>query len=200
VLGTEPDELVRRTAFSLLVRDGRPVAVGALVESSEADMDQSTVADAVERLAARGYLDLDRSGAVVGAGGLTLGPAPHSLLLRGRDYRTWCAYDAIGIAAALGEAAAVSTRCGVCGRAIALPLPAGATAERPERLWLSAGGPRLRDDFCAPTVLLCSTEHAGTWSERQEGQGRILDLGTASRLGAGAWAGYAREVERLGAA
>lgn len=171
-----------------------------LAASSPGDFDGASVAAAVERLVAGGYLDRDRSGAVVGAGGLTLGPAPHSLVLRGRDYRTWCAYDAIGIAAALGEAAAVSTRCGVCGRTLALPLPAGATADRPERLWLSAGGPRLRDDFCAPTVLLCSSEHAETWSERQGGRGRILDLATASRLGAGAWAGYARELDRLGAA
>jgi hypothetical protein len=57
----------------------------------------------------------------------------------------------------------------------------------------------MREDFCAPTVLLCSSEHAETWSERHEGRGRIIDLGAASRLGAGAWSGYAREVARISA-
>jgi len=199
VAGTDRVELVRRTAFALLVRDGRPVAAGALAETIDG-VDDDESAEALEELAANGLIDRDASGAVVGAGGLTLASAPHSLLLRGRDYRTWCAYDAIGIAAALSESAAISTRCGVCERAIALPLPDGATAERPERLWLSAGGPRLREDFCAPTVLLCSAEHAATWSERQAGRGRIIDLATASRLGAGAWSAYAREVERVGVA
>ena len=163
-------------------------------------VDPQQVAEALEELAANGLIDRSAAGAVLGAGGLTLAAAPHGLLLRGRDYRTWCAYDAIGIAAALRESAAISTRCGVCERAIALPLPGAATADRPERLWLAAGGPRMREDFCAPTVLLCSAEHAATWSERQAGRGRIIDLGIASRLGAGAWSGYAREVERLGAA
>lgn len=197
--GADQVELVRRTAFALLVRDGRPVAVDALVAAADG-VDLEGVAEALEELGASGLIDRDATGAVVGAGGLTLAAAPHGLLLRGRDYRTWCAYDAIGIAAALREAGAISTRCGVCERPIALPLPGGATAERPERLWLSAGGARMREDFCAPTVMLCSSEHAATWSERQAGRGRILDLGTASRLGAGAWSGYAREVERVGAA
>jgi alkylmercury lyase len=199
VAGAEQVELVRRTAFALLVRDGRPVAADALAAATDG-VDPEEVAEALEELAANGRIDRRAAGAVVGAGGLTLAAAPHGLLLRGRDYRTWCAYDAIGIAAALRESAAISTRCGVCDRAIALPLPGGATADRPERLWLAAGGPRMREDFCAPTVLLCSAEHAATWSERQAGRGRIIDLGTASRLGAGAWSGYAREVERLGAA
>jgi hypothetical protein len=198
VAGAEQVELVRRTAFALLVRDGRPVALETLTAATGAP-DPGGIADAVEELAASGLVDRDPSGFVVGAGGLTLGPAPHGMLLRGRDYRTWCAYDAIGIAAALGEPAAISTRCGVCGRSIALPLPGGATADRPERLWLATGGPRMREDFCAPTVLLCSSEHAETWSERQEGRGRIIDLGAASRLGAGAWSGYAREVARVSA-
>lgn len=197
--GADQVELVRRTAFALLVRDGRPVAADALAAAS-GGVDRDEAAEALEELAANGLVDRDDSGAVVGAGGLTLAPAPHGLLLRGRDYRTWCAYDAIGIAAALRESAAISTRCGVCARAIALPLPGGATADRPERLWLAAGGLRMREDFCTPTVLLCSTEHAATWSEREGGRGRIIDLGTASRLGAGAWSGYAREVERVGVA
>jgi alkylmercury lyase len=199
VAGADQVELVRRTAFALLVRDGQPIAPDALAMATDG-IDAADAADALEELAANGLVDRDASGAVLGAGGLTLAAAPHGLLLRGRDYRTWCAYDAIGIAAALRESAAISTRCGVCGRAIALPLPGGATADRPERLWLAAGGPRMREDFCAPTVLLCSSEHATTWSEREAGRGRIIDLGLASRLGAGAWSGYAREVKRVDAA
>jgi hypothetical protein len=133
----------------------------------------------------------------MGAAGLTLGPGAHRLLLRDRDYRTWCAYDAIGIVAALGEPGSLSTHCGICARPIALRLPEAAVAERPERLWLSAGGDDLRTDFCAPTVLLCSPEHGQTWAERQQGRGRLLDLRSAARLGAGAWASPAREAMRM---
>ena len=194
------DDQVRHTAFALLVRDGRPVALERLEASLPESAARAQTSDAVERLAASGHLDRDPSGAVVGAGGLTLADAPHRLLLRGRDYRTWCAYDAIGIPAALGAEGAISTRCGVCGRAIAVRLPAAADEERPERLWLAAGGADLRAEFCTPTVLLCSPEHADVWAERQGHRGRILDLGQARRLGAGAWGTYAREAARLGVA
>ena len=194
------DDLVRQTAFALLVRDGRPVQVEQLAAAHPGELPGPTLDEALDRLVANGHLDRDPSGAVVGAGGLTLGDAPHRLLLRGRDYRTWCAYDAIGIPAALGEEGAISTRCGVCGRAIALRVPIEADNERPERLWLAAGGTDLRAEFCTPTVLLCSPDHADVWATRQDGRGRIVDLGQASRLGAGAWAAYARETARLGAA
>ena len=194
------DDQVRHTAFALLVRDGKPVALQQLEASLPVDVERAEASNAVDRLAASGHLDRDPSGAVVGAGGLTLGNAPHRLLLRGRDYRTWCAYDAIGIPAALGVDGAISTRCGVCGRAITVRLPAAPHQERPERLWLAAGGTDLRAEFCTPTVLLCSMEHADAWAERQGRRGRIIDLGQAWRLGAGAWASYAREAARLGMA
>ena len=194
------DDLVRHTAFALLVRDGHPVPEERLAATLPTHLNRSAVRQAVDRLAGSGHLDRDPSGAVVGAGGLTLGDAPHRLLLHGRDYRTWCAYDAIGIPAALGADGAISTRCGVCGRAITIRLPAATTEERPERLWLAAGGTDLRVEFCTPTVLLCSPDHADAWATRQGGRGRVLDLGQAWRLGAGAWAAYAREVGRLGAA
>lgn len=190
------DFLVRRTAFALLVRDGRPIEVERLAASLPDGPGPGAVSEAVDRLVASGHLDRDRSGAVVGAG-LTLGEGPHRLLLRGRDYRTWCAYDAIGIPAALGEEGAISTRCGVCGRAIAVRVPIEADTERPERLWLAAGGQDLRAEFCTPTVLLCSPDHAEIWAAREGGRGRILDLGQALRLGAGAWASYAREAQRF---
>lgn len=194
------DELVRHTAFALLVRDARPVALERLVDSLPEHEGHAEASDAVDRLAADGHLDRDPSGAVVGAGGLTLADAPHRLLLGGRDYRTWCAYDAIGIPAALGLDGAISTRCGACGRPITVRLPTAVDEDRPERLWLAAGGADLRADFCTPTVLLCSADHADAWAERQGHRGRILDLGQAWRLGAGAWASYAREVARLGVA
>ncbi|MGH9268222.1 MAG: organomercurial lyase, partial [Acidimicrobiales bacterium] len=148
------DDQVRHTAFALLVRDGRPVSVERLAAAHPGELPRPALNEALDRLVADGHLDRDPSGAVVGAGGLTLGDAPHRLLLRGRDYRTWCAYDAIGIPAALGEEGAISTRCGVCGRAIAIRVPIEPDVERPERLWLAAGGTDLRAEFCTPTVLL----------------------------------------------
>ena len=91
----------------------------------------------------------------------------------------------------------------MCGKAIALETHAGQPpADRPARLWLALGGTDLRADFCDPTVLLCSSEHAATWAERQGGHGRAVDLAQAARLGAEDWAscaaaaGVVREATR----
>jgi hypothetical protein len=191
------DDTVRRTAFALLVRDHRPLSVDEVAQAMAERHETAEIVESVNRLVGEGLMDRAPTGTVVGAGGLTLGEGPHELLLRGREYRTWCAYDAIGIAAGLAEPGSVSTRCAVCQARIAIRLPDAALAQRPERLWLAAGGDDMRADFCTPTVLLCSVPHAEAWGARQGGRGRVLDLGQAWRLGAGAWAGYAREAERL---
>jgi hypothetical protein len=82
------DEQVRWTAFGLLVRHGRPVEVTDLAGVMPSGADPEAVPEAVSRLGAGGQIDIGQGGAVIGAAGLTLGPAPHRLLLRGRDYRT----------------------------------------------------------------------------------------------------------------
>jgi len=63
--------------------------------------------------------------------------------------------------------------------------------DRPERLWLAAGGTDLRGGFCDPTVLLCSPDHAAIWAQRQGNRGHAIDLAEAARLGAGGWASCA---------
>ena len=77
------------------------------------------------------------------------------IAIDGTEFRTWCAYDSIGIAAALQTDASIRTDCAVCGTEIALDTHAGRPpVDRPERLWLASGGTDLRGDFCDPTVLL----------------------------------------------
>ena len=100
------DDAVRRAAFALVLRHRRPVSAAdiatVLAASGGEAPATAEVALVVDRLGATGQLDRDAAGAVIGSGGLTLGDGPHGLLLGGREFRTWCAYDAIGIAAALG--------------------------------------------------------------------------------------------------
>lgn len=135
---------------------------------------------------------------MLGAAGLTLGEGPHGLTIDGHSFRTWCAFDALGIPAALGADATVETTCGVCGRRIEVDLrdghPSGRTSAR---LWLSAGGAAMRADFCTPTVLLCSQAHAETWAERHGGHGRALTVADAADLGATDWASVAATAARL---
>ena len=188
--------LLREIAFGILIRDQRPIEIHDL--ASEARMKPEVVTAAVSALARGGWLDLDSVGRVTGSAGLSLAIGPHALTLGDAPFRTWCAYDALGIAAALRADALVETTCGHCLAPITLSFRSGEPDRSgPERLWLAEGGVDLRGSFCTPTVLLCNEGHGARWAERQAGRGRLLDLENATRLGAAAWVGCAATARRV---
>jgi hypothetical protein len=53
--------------------------------------------------AAKGRLEVDDGGALVGIHGLTLRSTRHRFVHDGRSHHTWCAFDSIGIPAAPGN-------------------------------------------------------------------------------------------------
>ena len=68
------------------------------------------------------------SGRVVGSWGLSLVPTDHRLHIQGRELHTWCALDAVGIPAGLGEDASVASRCHQCGAPVSVEMTAGQIA------------------------------------------------------------------------
>src|SRR5262245_56595680 len=90
---------LREACFALLLRGRRPVAVADL--AAAIGIDHAIASAGVATLSEAGWLDVDDSGRVVGAAGLSLATGPHRLTLDDSPFRTWCAYDALGIAAAL---------------------------------------------------------------------------------------------------
>ena len=187
---------LREIAFALLLRDRRPIETSEL--AAVTGLRPEAVRDTVGTLAGDGWLDLDDAGRVAGAAGLSLATGPHRLTLDETPFRTWCAYDSLGIAAALQSDARVETTCGVCQAPIDLRFHGGVPErDGPERLWLANGGSDLRGSFCTPTVLLCSEEHGVAWADAQGRRGRLLHLTEAARLGGTDWAGCATAVRLL---
>lgn len=167
-------------------------------ETIAADLGTSAAAveAAVETLSAAGWIDRHEGGSITGAAGLSLSHGPHRVEIGGREFRTWCAYDALGIPAALRVDARATTACAVCGINLTVPIHAG-EPEGEQVLWMSAGGDDLRRDFCSPTVLLCSEEHGSEWSRRQADNGQLVVLAAAADEGRERWAGCARAVTYL---
>jgi alkylmercury lyase len=193
------DELavqLRKLAFGLLFANRAPIEPGRLVELTGAD--EARVRSTLDALAAAGRIDRDDRGRVLGAAGMTLADGPHGLEIGGAAFRTWCAFDAIGIPAALAADARIETACAACGRPIAVEVRAGQPGLDPSlRLWLASSGADLRADFCDPTVLLCSPEHAADWAKQQGGRGTALSLTEAAEAGARDWASVAATAKRL---
>ena len=189
-------EQIREAAFALLLLERRAISPDEIAAATGGS--RAGLTPVLDQLAGAGWIDRDEQGWVTGSAGLSLTTGPHRIAIARTEFQTWCAYDSIGIAAALQTDASIRTECAVCGTEIALDTRAGRPpADRPERLWLASGGTNLRGDFCDPTVLLCSPEHAAVWAERQGGRGRAVDLGEAADLGAEAWASCAATVGRL---
>jgi alkylmercury lyase len=187
--------VLRETAFALLVREQRPLGLDYLARSTGFGL--AAVRDLTANLAAGGWLDLDDASHITGAAGLSLATGPHGLTLRGTPFRTWCAYDALGIAAALEADALVDTVCGQCGKAIRIKFHGGVPDRAgPERLWLADGGDDLRGSFCTPTVLLCGDAHGAAWAQAQAGRGRLLDVAEGALQGCSEWAGCAQATRR----
>ena len=189
-------ERIREAAFALLLTERRAIAPDEIAAATGGP--RSGLRRILDQLARAGWIDRDEQGRVTGSAGLSLTTGPHRIAIDGTEFRTWCAYDSIGIAAALKTDAAIRTECAVCGTEIALDTRAGRPpVDRPERLWLASGGTDLRGDFCDPTVLMCSPEHAAVWAERQSGHGRTVDLPEAARLGEEGWQSCAAAVGLL---
>jgi hypothetical protein len=187
---------LRETAFAILVRNRRPLEFDDIARRS--GLVPGVVEDVTATLAVAGWLDLDEGGHITGAAGPSLTTGPHGLTLGGAPFRTWCAYDALGIAAALAADALVKTACGQCGGPIRIEFHRGEPHRAgPERLCLADGGDDLRGSFCTPTVLLCGEAHAAAWAEAQGGRGRLLDLAEGARKGGAEWAGCAAATRRM---
>lgn len=148
--------------------------------------------EAALELAGRGRAELDDDGRLVGVHGLTLRPTRHRFVAGGRVHHTWCAFDSIGIPAALGLSAQASTTCPTCERPVEVALRAGTPDPGPQVVWLpAAGGDHLMATFCASADAYCSLEHLGQRIDRSAAAGEVVDLAGAASAGRETWADVA---------
>jgi alkylmercury lyase len=181
------------------IRLGRRPAAGEIAAS--AGMRPDVVSAELRRLAASGEANLDEEGHVVAVAGLSVVPARHDLLLAGRPLHTWCAWDAIGIPAALDEDATIATRCGWCDRPIRIQLSRGGVVGAPAAaLWFPSrparggwdGNPQ--EDWCPQANLFCGAEHLHEWrAAHADSIGEAITVEEAARRGADHWAIF-REI------
>lgn len=133
-----PDEQAVCTAAFLLILDGEAPDTAALSEAT--GLDRETTRSVLAGLEERGLVVLESEGGpVVGSWGLSLVRTNHLLRIRGRDFHTWCALDAVGIPAGLCEDAGVVAQCHQCDKPVLVDLVAGTiTRAQPHdvRLWV----------------------------------------------------------------
>jgi alkylmercury lyase len=188
VLGSmsEPTLAVRRAAFRQLL-SGRPAIIETVAD--EAGLSTDAAREAVDLVVSVGMAEVD-DGTTAGMDGLTTRRTPHGLVLDGIELWTWCAYDIVGIAAALGADAVGNTRCGECRRPLKVVIwdgdPEGSTAVG----WLpDESCSNLMVEFCPMALLFCSRSHLELWRAREgTGSGAALNVESLAERGRGFWA------------
>lgn len=160
------------------------------------------ISQRLDELEAWGFIQTDKGGTVAGAAGLSLCPTRHRLTVNSRELYAWCAEDAVGIPAALGWNAKVSSSCGQCGSPITVYM-AGVQICEPRwttsvRLWLSdvADGP-ICTETCPHILFFCRHEHGERWvSEHPQVSGRLIKLDEAVEIGKRLWGWMANSVDQ----
>jgi hypothetical protein len=177
----------RRTAFRWIASSGRPLAIGEA--AAIAGLDVEAAREAIELVASVGMAQID-GGTIVGIDGLTTQPTRHRMILDGVPLWTWCAYDIVGIAAALGANAVGTTPCGACGREIEVLVREGHPESTSAVGWLPQPAcSNVIEEFCPSALLFCSREHRETWrSDTHAGAGKAMTvdgLATRGKIGWG---------------
>lgn len=189
VLDTQHSNLdngFRRHAFERLRRSGA-VAVTEVVTTSpngEASA-RSTLGEMVER-----GMALLEGDDLVAIDGLSVRPTQHRMRLGEDALFTWCAADAIGIPAALGEDGKVVTACPHCSTEIVVPLEAGVPDSNEDLvLWLpTASCSHVVTQFCPDVNFFCNRAHLEAWRlQAGEPVGETLSAEEAAELGRQWW-------------
>ena len=174
--------------FAALWHARRPTGVELLPGRVE------LVDDVLSELARRGRAELDGARHLVGVHGLTERVTRHRFTHAARNHHTWCAFDCVGIPAALSLDATATTDCPTCGQRLSVDFQRGVAVDDAVALWLPtpARTSDLMKDFCASADLYCSTGHLRQRVDVDATRGRVVRLGEALDLGREIWSDVAQ--------
>jgi alkylmercury lyase-like protein len=182
-----PDSEIIAAAFRLLLQTGRSVTAAQI--AAEIDAQPSTVEADLHRLDGAGRIRQNEAGHVIGSAGLSVALAAQELWLGPRRFWTWCAYDVVGIVAALEADARSHSRSPATGAPIRLRFAAGQPPAKPVVVFFpdDRGAARTIDDWCSNANFFETREAALSWSAHHKLEGEVIDLEEAGRRGLAHW-------------
>jgi Alkylmercury lyase len=182
-----PDSEIRAAAFRLLLQTGRSVTAAQI--AAEIDAQPNTVEADLHRLGGAGRIRQNEAGQVIGSAGLSVALAAHELWLGPRRFWTWCAYDVVGIVAALEADARSISPSPASGATIQLQFVGGHPPASPVALFFpdDRGSIRTVNDWCVNANFFENREAAQSWSTQRKIPGEVIDLAEARRRGLENW-------------
>lgn len=141
------EQVLTRAAFRVLTA-GRAPSLAELAKTLSQSPEE--IKQILRTMDAQGLATLEGDH-VTGIGGLSLVLASHALQWNSRLYWTWCALDAIGIPAALGGMATVTSRIVPDGTAVTLTFKNGEWIDRDPTLGIRLAMPQVARLLCGGT-------------------------------------------------
>jgi alkylmercury lyase len=183
----DPSRLVEAAAFRELLRTRAPVGAAAL--GAAVGMDDAAVGRTIAEVAGAGHLRLSDCGDVVGSAGLSVVPSRHQLTVEGAQFWTWCAWDAVGILAALGASGLVQSRDPRSGRPVEVAFHEGRPGATPAVIFMVdlPAYTSAHDEWCPLVNLFESDASAREWASASGHAGSVLTVAEAASRGATRW-------------
>ena len=184
------ETLVRATAFHLLFDRGEPIQPALLADVS--GIRAETLAGMLDRLSQAGRVRRDDMGRVIGSGGLSVTPDRHLIVIEGRRFWTWCAYDIFGIFGASAANGQASSPSPPDGRPIEVRFSRGRPSQidavllRPH-MELMECCDNVYEQWCPNSNLFATRELATTWAVANGVNGRVLSLDEAADQATEEW-------------
>lgn len=179
----EPEEAaVERQAINLLFTTRGPLQTETL--ASAVGGDEAVAASLVAQMESEGGLLRDEDGRIVAVTGLSVVPTRHEFVVAGVRRWTWCAWDALGLVALLGQGGTVQSDCPQTGAPITVTFEDGRVTPDPAAARLLLAD-RPKDcvtvrDWCPLVNLFSSAEAAQVWMQRAGVSGRLQQVDEAA--------------------
>lgn len=179
-----------RRAFRLLLRNPAPISATELAQTGSGERQ---VREVFAALRTAGRAEFDDDDRLLGVYGLTLKPTEHRLTLADTTFFVWCAFDSVGIPAALKRSAEVSSLCAHCGHELDFTIDTGTPPGLPVVIsWLPQRCDSVRDEFCPTVNFYCDEAHYRAATTSGSSASSFLTLEEAAAIGRANW-GWAIE-------
>ena len=126
---------------------------------------------------------------MVGSCGLSVVPSRHELQIAGRRFRTWCAYDAVGILGALGADGTVRSISPATGRPLEVTFRLGSPKMDVVVIVMpdaSCCG-NVVEEWCPQVNFFEDPRTARVWLRSKGQVAEVVPISEAARRGAAAW-------------
>jgi len=177
---------LRSSGFRLLLERGRPIDRTEWM--SAAHVDDGTLEEVLKSSQAKGRVQLDAEGRLVGIAGLTVEPGRHRIDIDGIVRWTWCALDAVGILGALEASGTVSSTDPRTGEAIEIDFVDGVPAGTATMFILGGydGGTAV-EEWCPKVNFFSTRAAAEAWAVDAGLEGDIVALADVATDAAAMW-------------